>query len=197
MNESVRSMEKSAFRSFWNDGLLDLMLGLVILAVGLSWWQEVAVMGAIFPAVCVSMWTPLRKRLVEPRMGYVEFSGERELKVRSFRHGLIAFFAGTMMLGAAIYMLWNRERIPEPAVWIAGFPLVLIGIPALFFAFFTQCRRYVFYAAILLLAAVQVVAMGLEPHEGLIASGIVITLCGAYIFFRFLLRYPAAPKDAS
>ena len=94
MNKSTNDVERKAFRSFWNDGLLDLMVGLVILLIGISWWQDIAVMGAIFPAVCASMWYPLRRRLVEPRMGYVEFSGSRELKVRSFRHGLFAFFTG-------------------------------------------------------------------------------------------------------
>jgi hypothetical protein len=197
MNGSMKIQEQAAFRSFWGDGLLDVMLGLTVLVVGLSWWQDVAVFGALFPAVCVSMWHPLRKRLVEPRMGYVEFSGERNLKVRGFRFGLTAFFAGTMMLGAVILLLWQGVAISRQARWIAGFPLLLIGIPVLFFALFTQCRRFYLYAALILLAGAEVVLQDLDPHIGMIASGIVIAICGLVVLFRFLSRYPATPPDTS
>lgn len=191
MNQSIDTLEKSAFRSFWNDGLLDLMVGLVILVVGLSWWQDFAVLGAIFPAACAGMWHPLRKRLVEPRMGYVEFSGQRELKVRGFRYGLIAFFAGTAVLGMVVLALWQSHKLPRPTEWIAGFPLVLVAIPAVFFALFTQCRRFLVYALLLLAAAIEVIVQGLEPHVGLIASGAVITGSGLVLLVRFLTRYKA------
>ena len=193
MNESISEVESSAFRSFWSDGLLDLMFGLVVVVTGLSWWQDVAVLGAIFPAVCVSMWYPLRKRLVEPRLGYVEFSGERDLKVRSFRHGLIALFTGTAAFGLVIFVLWNGNVLPRVAEWVAGLPLILIAIPAVFFALFTNCRRFSVYALALFLAGVEVVIQGWEPHVGLIASGSFITIAGLVILMRFLSRYPAQP----
>jgi MFS family permease len=191
MNDAVKDIEKKAFRSFWGDGLLDVMVGLAVLVMGISWWQDVAVMGAIFPAVCVSMWYPLRKRLVEPRMGYVEFSGDREIKVRSFRYGLFAFFTGTMMLGLVIYFLWNSDILSQPAHWIAGFPLVLIGIPAVFFALFTKCWRFAIYGMVLFQAGVEVAWQGWDPHVGMIASGTLITVVGMVFLVRFLSRYPA------
>jgi len=197
MNESIKKFEKTAFRSFWNDGLLDLMVGLVVLLVGISWWQDIAVLGVVFPAICASMWFPLRMRLVEPRMGYVEFSGERELKVRSFRYGLIAFFTGTMAFGIVVFVLWKGDVLPHAAQWIAGLPLVLIAIPAVFFALFTNCRRFSVYALFLFLAGVEVIYQGWEPHVGLIASGIFITVVGLVILVRFLSRYPARPPETS
>lgn len=197
MNDSIGHLERKAFKGFWNDGLLDLMVGLVVLVVGISWWQDVAVLGAVFPAVCFSMWYPLRRRLVEPRMGYVEFSGERELKVRTFRHGLVAFFTGSMLFGVVVFLLWNGGVLPRPATWIAGFPLLLTAIPALFFALFTNCRRFVVYALVMLLAAVTVIVRGWPPHVGLIASGVFITAMGMFILGRFLARHPVPPVEAS
>lgn len=197
MHNSIETMERKAFRSFWGDGLLDLMLGLVLLVFGLAWWQDVAVLGAVFPAACVSMWRPLRRRLVEPRMGFVEFSGDRELKTRSFRFGLAGFFAGTAVLGMLIIALWKNAVLPQPAEWIAGFPLVLLALPAAGFALFTGCRRFYFYALLLLAAALELVIQGLEPHAGLLASGVVITLSGLFVLARFIMRHPAAREDDS
>jgi len=191
MHESIDKLEKIVFHSFWDDGLLDLMVGLAVLVVGLSWWQDFPVFGAVFPAVCASMWHPLRKRFVEPRMGYVEFSGRRELKVRGFRHGLISFFAGTTVLGLVLLAVWQNQKLPRPTEWIAGFPLVLVAIPAVFFAFFTNCRRFLVYALLLLVAAIEVIVQGLDPHAGLIASGAVIAVSGLVLMIRFLARYTA------
>ena len=195
MNDTIKEFEKNAFRAFWSDGLLDLMLGLAILMIGISWWQDIAVIGAIFPPVCVSMWYLLRARLIEPRMGYVEFSGDRELKVRSFRYGLFAFFAGTMAFGVVVFVLWKGEVLPSQAEWIAGLPLVLIATPVAFFALFTQCRRYAVYALFLFLAGVEVIYQGWEPHVGLIASGIFITVVGLVVLAKFLSHYPAQPPE--
>lgn len=195
MNRTLETAERRAFQSFWNDGLLDLMMGLVILVMGLAWWQDVAVMGAIFPAACVAMWHPLRRRLVEPRMGFVEFSGPRELKNRSFRFGLAGFFAGTMVLGLLGYALWNGGVMPRPAEWIAGFPLLLLAIPSIFFALFTRCRRFLWYAFLMLLAAVELVMQELEPHAGLIASGAIITVSGVVLLARFLSKYPRSGTE--
>jgi hypothetical protein len=196
MNHTISEFEKTTFRSFWNDGLLDLMFGLVVLLIGISWWRDMAVLGAVFPAVCASLWHPLRKRLVVPRMGYVEFSGDRELKVRSFRTGLISFLTGTMAFGVVVFVLWKGDVLPRAAEWIAGFPLVLIGIPAVFFAVFTQCKRFAVYALFLFLAGVEVIYQGWEPHVGLIASGVFISVIGLWILLRFLWRYPARPLEA-
>lgn len=194
MDDATSVFERVAFRSFWDDGLLDLMVGLVILVVGLSWWQGIAVYGAVFPAVCASLWHPLRKRLVEPRMGYVEFSGDRELKARSFRHALVAFFAGTAMFGAALFIIFRGMATPGAASWIAGLPLLLIGIPLLFFAAFTSCWRFAVYAGIALLAGVDMVLQDLDPHVGLIASGTIILVSGIVMLARFLSRHPAEPQ---
>ena len=187
---SIESIEREAFRSFWNDGLLDVMLGLAVLLIGISWWQNIAVLGAVFPAVCVSIWFPLRKRLIEPRMGYVEFSGPREVMARSFKFGLGGFFAGTMMLGVMIYVLLNNDILPPAAEWIAGFPLLLIAIPAVLFALFTQCKRFAVYALVLFISGVEMVIQGWEPHVGLIASGVFILVVGMFILLRFLGNHP-------
>jgi len=190
MSRTLENLERDAFQSFWNDGLLDLMMGLVILVMGLAWWQGVAVMGAVFPAACVAMWYPLRRRLVEPRMGFVEFSGAREVKNRSFRFGLAGFFTGTMVLGLVGYALWSGGVLSRPAEWIAGFPLVLLAIPSIFFALFTRCRRFFWYAFLMMVAAIELVMQDLDPHAGMIACGAVIVVSGVVLLARFLSKYP-------
>lgn len=193
----MTKLESKAFRSFWDDGLLDLMLGLVVLVTGLTWWQGVPVFGAVFPGVCVAMWRPLRVHIVEPRMGYVEFSGERELHERTFRHGLVAFFVGTILFGLMMYLIWNRKGLPAPREWIAGFPLLLLAIPAALFALFTDCHRFLAFAATMLASGVFVALLGRHPHEAMLVIGPLLALTGAIRLGSFIATHPADRGRAS
>jgi len=197
MSEPASASEREAFRSFWDDGLLDVTVGLIVLVVGLSWWQHVAFIGAVFPAVCISLWSPLRKWLVEPRMGYVEFRGSRNLEVRSIRFGLMSFVTGVLLFGAVLALFRTRDSMPGADEWTAGFPLALVGLPVIFVAVFTNCRRFAAYALALLLAGAVVVMQGQDPHVGLMAGGSLITVTGLVVLARFLRRYPAGPPETS
>jgi hypothetical protein len=190
VNDIFEQLERKSFQSFWGDGLLDTMVGFGLVAIGASWWQDVAVLGALFPAVAASMWNPLRKRLVEPRLGYVEFSGKRELKTRSFRHGMMTFMLGTMLLGVSIYFFWNKTALPELGEWIAGFPALLLAMMAVPFGIFTGCKRFFAYAALMLLVGTATVFLDVRPGPPILAGGIVISIAGLTILTRFIMTHP-------
>lgn len=197
MSNGLANLERKAFRSFWDDGLLDTMLGMGIMLVGFSWWEDMAVLGAVFPAIGVSMWRPLRSKLIEPRLGYVEFSGKRELKARSFRHGMTSFMLGTMMLGAVVFLAWNSGKMPAPREMVAGFPASLIALMAIPFALFTGCRRFYGYAVVMLVAGVATVLLGLHPGPPMLAGGVVTGFCGFTLLTRFMRSHPKESGMAS
>jgi hypothetical protein len=97
-----------------------------------------------------------------------------------------------MVIGLLVLALWQSAILARPAEWIAGFPLVLLAIPALLFALFTKCKRFLWYALLMLLAAVGLVINALEPYAGLLACGVVISVSGGVLLVRFLAQYPRA-----
>lgn len=193
MANVLDKVEQKAFRSYWDDGLLDTMAGLGLVAIGASWWQDVAVIGAVFPAVVFTMWAPLRKKLVEPRLGYVEFSGDRELKSRSFKQGMTVFLTGTMLLGMAAFFLWNSGEVPVFRRWVPGVPAILLGLMSLPFGIFTKCRRFYLYAAVLIAAGVVTVLMNYRPGPPIFGAGIIVTVSGVFLLIRFFGSHPAEP----
>lgn len=191
MDKSLKNLERKAFQSFWDDGLLDTMVGAAITLIGFSWWQDMVALGAVFPALCVSMWYPLRRKLIEPRLGYVEFSGKRELKSRSFRFGMIVFMTGTIMFGAVMYLFWNSGAMPDLREMVAGFPAALIAMMAIPFAIFTGCRRFFAYAAIMLITGATTVLMDLRPGPPMLAGGMIIAVMGLALLLKFMADHPA------
>jgi hypothetical protein len=197
MNDLLEQMEKKAFRTFWNDGLLDLMVGLAIVAVGLSWWQDMAVMGAIAPAVCVSMWKPIRQRLVEPRQGFVEFSVQRQNRSRRFLTGMMIFGTALMLLGILVYLKLGSGFSLSMSSFIPALPAALIALMALAFAMYTTCWRYYLYCAVLLGAAAVTFLWELDPGPPLCIAGLIISAVGLQVLIEFLSSHPANPEPES
>jgi len=193
MTDSLEKLERNAFRSYWDDGLLDLLAGLCLVAIGASWWKDAAVLGAVFPAVAFSMWYPLRKRLIEPRLGYVEFSGKRELKARSFKQGMTSFLSGTTLLGLAVFYYWNSGQFPELREFVPGVPATILALMAFPFGIFTGCRRYFVYAAALIAAALVTVFMHTRPGPPIFGAGVAVTVSGLALMIRFFNSHRADP----
>jgi hypothetical protein len=193
MNDSLKDLESRAFHAYWGDGLLDTMIGTAIALIGLSWWQDIFVLGTAFPPVAATLWYPLRKKLIEPRCGYVEFSGGRELKSRSFMHGMTAFMGGAALLGVFIYFWWDSGAVLELRRLIPAMPAMLIGLMMIPVAAFTGCRRFYGYTGVMALAGVATVLLGSRPGPLLLAGGMVVALAGATMLGRFLATHPANP----
>jgi len=193
MNNSFERLEQKTFQSYWDDGLLDVMTGFVLVAIGVSWWLDAFIWGIFFPPVCASLWFPLRKKLVEPRIGYVEFSGKRELKGRSFRMNMMMFLTGIVLLVLLLYFAGNVPNTDLARYLVAGLPAFLLSLMAFPFGMFTGCRRYYIYSLILLTVSVTTIIMGLEPGLPILAGGAAILVIGITIMVRFMASHPLEP----
>ncbi len=190
MSNPIEQLERKVFQSFWDDGLMDSMLGFALSAIGFAWWQDAFIWGIFFPPLCATLWFPLRKRVVEPRIGYVEFSGTRELKGRGFRMNMIALLAGTMLLGVFLFLSGSIPDTDLPRTLVPGLPAFLLALMALPLAFFTGCRRFFIYALVLLAVSTSTIYLGLDPGLPILVGGAVILVNGLTILIRFLTAHP-------
>ena len=84
-----KTLEGRLFRRYWDDGLLDLLVGVGVLLIGIGWVCDQVALAAFTPALLVPLWRPLRARLVEPRLGAVEFADKRVRRQRRHALGLV------------------------------------------------------------------------------------------------------------
>jgi hypothetical protein len=190
----LKKIEQKIFTSYFHDGLWDIYGGMILAGFGLTMLtgQIMALIGLVTVAVVILMF---RKRLVIPRMGSVTFSAERVARTKRSRAIAMTVLTLTFLLGLVLFALFSLDEVPPwLRSWMADYFLAAFGgILALMVsaaAYMVGIARYQAYAGLVLLAFI--LANFLDVHPGLpvtIAGGIIL-LCGAYLFIRFLRKYP-------
>jgi MFS family permease len=181
---SAASMETRMLRVYWNDGLLDLLVGAALLLLGIAWRYDLVALGPIAPALLVSLWKPIRAKWIDPRIGYVEFTESRERETRRFLVSTLLLGGVMLMLGVSMYFFVIGRETP-PVHMVAGLPAILLSVLAFLTAMVTRLIRLGVYGLLLLLSGIGVVASDARPEAAMLASGVVIFITGIVLLTRF------------
>lgn len=196
MNESrdLDRIERRAYQTIWEDGLLDLFVGAGILAIGLSWISRFPVLGAVLPALLVPAWQVAHKQIAEPRTGYVKLSRARQARQKRSLQALALLGVATMMLGVAAFFFTQAR---SPAVdellrtAIPALPAVLLGIGSALAGMLFEIRRLLAYAGLLFAGGAAGAWLHAGPGWHFLFPGIVIVIVGVTMLVSFLRKYPA------
>ena len=127
----AQNNENRIFQSYWEDGLVDVFLGLGLALMGVAWIAGLVPIAATVPVVLMPLWMAARKLITLPRAGYVSLSAERRSKTQ---HGLnIAGVIGFAIV-AALLALNPPGGIVEITVFsgslyaVCFFPAIVIGL---------------------------------------------------------------------
>jgi len=181
------SVESALFRSYWDDGLLDLLCGVGLLGVGIGFNTDLFVFAALMPALLTALWRPLRARLVEPRGGYVRFSRSRQS--RTTRELRLTAALGTVALLLAVtlfFVLRSRGTTPVAVHLVPGLPAALVAIGFSLGGWLTGARRFHWYAVALVGAALVTIVFSGNPGPPLVVVGLLVVATGAILLSRFL-----------
>jgi hypothetical protein len=196
MLNNMQAIERQVFRMFWDDGLLDVFAAVAVLAIGVAWAADLVVVGSIVPAVLVPLWQPLRQRLIEPRLGLVEFSEQRERRNRDRLRRTALFGVATLILAVALYFGRARLGSTAPVSLLAGLPAVLLAVLAVATAFLTASPRFLAHAAILGGLGCAGAAYGLEPGPILVLASLPMFALALSVLLRFLRHNPVSGGSA-
>lgn len=191
---SLAATERRVFRAYWQDGLLDLITGVVIILVGVGGLCDALVPLLALPIVGVFAWRFARRSITEPRFGSVVFSPRR---VHQLRHGLVAILSlGLVVGGNLVTRLWLGRTHTPFAEWFApAIPATILLAMSLSCAFVLGLWRFVVYALLFGAAGLWVSAVRLEPWWALVAVGAAIALWGAVLLATFLREFPKLSNE--
>lgn len=179
--------ESDLFRSYWDDGLLDLLAGLALLITGLGWESDWGPLASIQAPLWIVLWVPLRRKIVEPRVGFVKFSLARQ-KHTTHRLWQTLGVGVAFLVLIALAMLTIREWGANSVLrdLVPGLPPVLVALAAGLTGILTGARRFHLYGLLLLAAAAAVIYLARGPGLSLLAVSLVVVSCGLVLFTRFL-----------
>lgn len=198
----LKALERKAYLSYHNDGLLDLGLGLPILAVGIGWAVGMPWLAGVFFAVGVSSYAAAKKILTIPRLGLVHFGPDRRRRQKREIFFFMIYFTFTALLGVVMFFLVSAvNRNPDGfgrmlEKFIMAPPGILLAIALAALAFWKQVSRFYLHAAVLLLAVFGGPLLGIDRAVYFSAPGVVNLSAGLYLLIRFLRTYPLPEKEA-
>jgi hypothetical protein len=196
-DKQFKQLERKAYLSYQQDGIVDLLIGWATLAFGLnialdsSIWTFLAWMPILF-------YVPLKNRITVPRLGYVKFDPTRGRPSKWTISFLIFGFLALAATSIVVFMLSNRP--PSSVIaWIREYPLLFYGLVGVIgfglAGLISGIRRLFLYAllSLLLMGGGQII--GVEEYIPFFLLGGSILVIGAVLLTRFIRRYPIAVEE--
>jgi hypothetical protein len=197
--DDLSAVEEQAYKTTWEDGILDLVLGGSLITIGLLFRTDLAGLAGVFVAVlAMPAWGIGKKFITVPRLGYVAFGRERKTKEKRWSLSLAAVGVATLVVALGLFAAQsNGGSLQEVLVDLrAGYVLfgVLIAVGMALAGWMIDLPRLKAYAGIVLAATGIGYFTGVALEDYLLASGLVVSTWGAVVLRRFLGRYPL-PED--
>lgn len=196
----LKTLERKAYTSYHQDGIIDIFLGLAILTFGVLLlpfliestyylWGGVLV-------IWVISYAGVKRAITVPRIGYVEFKQGRRLRVMFlvlflFVSNLVIFLITAFgLLTPEMILLLNQYGLLIIAIVVGGL-FVLFG-------WVVQIYRLFGYGLLTFLGFVIAHVFALHFSYPIIVLGLVISVTGFVMLARFLQKYhKSEPQEES
>lgn len=188
----AKSLESEIYTSRFDDGLLDLLVGVGLLVLGLFWRVERPELGAAVPAILIPLWIALRRTFIEPRLGRVAFAPERRRLERGRLTAALALGAG-LLACAALAVVWARGAETGPVTLRTFAPLLpalLLGLGFAIVSGLIGARRFLTYAFVLVALGGITAWRDGEPWIYMTLGGGLLAVWAAALVARFLASHP-------
>lgn len=189
----IDGVEAAAYRSRFDDGLLDCFFGCSLLWIGACWvWlPDFAALAGILPAVMVSPFVAARTRFLEGRAGHVRFSERRRSWERRRLAAIVAAGVAVFLLGIGTFLAFEGGGMTDLIDTIGpGLIAGILALLALALAVMVGVWRFAGYGIVLAVAAAGAAVVDTNPGAPLLAGGVVVTACGLVLVWRFVRSHP-------
>jgi len=208
-NIDLKELERSAFRTTFEDGLTDVLLGAVFVVMSLvplleSWGIQRAFGYLTAFALLFLVWLVIRTvkiQFVQPRMGTAVFGPDRKNRMKQARVALAVMLLATVALVALTATGVMQNLFGSFAVWSGYFFIGAVFVVSLsLLAFFLDYPRLYVYGWFLAFMDPFTVWLGTSTGwvfpRGATVFGGVIVLIGVFTFVRFLQRHPLSEQPS-
>ncbi len=191
------SLENELYTGRFDDGLLDLFIGLGLVGVGVTWLTGSPALSVLVPAVLIPLWIALRRQVTEPRLGRVSFSADRRASERARAARAVSLGTGVLAL-VGLGELGLRRGAVEPPSWTSLAPLIpaaLLVVGLVLVSLMVGARRFLVYAAALLVVAGLATRLGAEPGTYMTLAGALLSVWAGGLVARFLAAHPNLDQE--
>lgn len=195
-----KEIEQKAFRDSQQDGLMEFVMGICLLAMSTRLLSRVLI--GMFP-IAIILFRPalnaMRKRFTYQRTGFVKLIPD---KPKDAITGIALITLIVIAVLAVAFILFADVR--DFGLWMKWVPLwagVVLAIMFVSLAAKSGTSRYYIFALYSVVAGFLLSILRFEAVETgtllyFLAMGAFLTPCGLILFIRFLQKYPEPIKEA-
>jgi MFS family permease len=191
-NLNMKQIRNDLYRSYTEDGLVDLAIGLVIFGFGALLLVDIPWLIAVLGLIPLSVWYLGKRYLTSPRVGTFEPSASMDKKFKGFFISLL-----TIGLGVLVFFVLGNRSAAHP---LALFGLILaLGISVL--GLLMKTNRLYYYAFLVFTAMALGEALNPSIKDidiyllAVIIAGGVILITGSMVLWRFVRKYPVVSME--
>lgn len=192
-NQDISKLERKIYTSYHQDGILDIMMGISITAVGLMMLTDNVVF-MFFTWLPFVLYLPVKRQVTIPRFGYVKF---HERVTRTPRNVILAALSLIVLLAGIVLILGALDASGQITLPVGSFDTYLwLGVSMvaailfLMFLFKLRVNRFVLYGLVFVVSVFGGMILEAFPCWVVIVSGACIVIYGIWLLFRFLRHYP-------
>lgn len=178
---------------YYDDGLLDIFLGLVLFAAGVVMLADYPTFAGIAPALLYPILLTAKKSITAPRLQPDDIS-QIQVKRRQTRSKMIGLvLALTLALLAGLFVLFVLlVGVKDWQIWpyLMDAGLVIVAGVFVFWGFQSGAKRLIIYGGLLLVARISGFWVEVPFPSYIVALGGIVSLIGLAMMIRFIQEHP-------
>lgn len=199
MNDNMKldRLQSKLYLAYHQDGILDLVIGLV--AIGFSLFMATEVFVALMVSwLSMLLYLPLKASLTRPRFGYVRFTPE-SVTVR--RLTASAVIGGVVLLIFVSLTLYQRtSQLPADfKAWMRQYHMAVLGglagLVAIGAAIFTGLKRFYVYGVLALALPLAGAWLDIPTYLPILSLGLLVAGSGLVMLIAFLRKHPLSEEE--
>ena len=192
-NIDLKEIERRAYLTYHKDGILDIYLGMGIMAVATVFFFEVFVTSTGIIAILPILYAGSKKQFTIPRLGYVKFSQSTAGRARNSL--TLALLLGSMSAVAGLFAFYSVISTgysfiePLMANWKITIAVILLVVFSLF-GYVSDLRRMYYYGLLSSIVFVSGIFLPVPGYMLILLVGGIISINGMALLYRFTQEYP-------
>ncbi|MFC1634125.1 hypothetical protein ACFL5Z_04735 [Planctomycetota bacterium] len=195
----LKQIEQKIFKDSQQDGLLELVMGLCMLAMSSRVFSRILVFMLALPVFAFApLLAVMRKQFTYPRIGYVRPIPDKPKEIIG---GIFLLTLVVLGVLALVFLFFGQVR--DFDLWLRWCPFwggtVLAGMFNSFASKSGEARYHVFalwsFVSGVVLSLVKFEAVETGTLLYFVAMGALLIPCGFVLFMKFLHRYPKVAEE--
>jgi len=202
---SLKDLEKNVFQKSFQDGLLDIQIGCVMLTFVIVLYLSPYLGDFWSSMIFLPVWAviylgvrKIRKKIIQPRVGVVEYGKHRKTRLKKLTLVILIINVLALILGVGSFFYFSML----PGWFFATLLSIIILVGFSLGGYMLEFPRLYLYGILTafapLIGELLYTRLGV-PHHGFpvtfgVAGGLMI-LCGIIILLRLLMKYPPSSGE--